>query len=1581
MLILSFSRIVFAALLGLIGLLSCQAIAQSGLPGTEPTASPTPAWYTVGTNDPFPTPDAACRAQHQIYNPNATYQAPIYRHPWIYACQWLASQFGGPPGSNTVLPTNVSIYCPNDYYRTRNGQCLRDHESEPECDCTEETQAISAGPTPMVGNPVSIATGAKVDFETDFETADGKLRVARTYRSRPHNPYQHSTTPIPGFGSQWHGLIPGRLAISGGSLEYVEYLSENGGYDYFTGDHNNGLSYIFNPGGGVSRRKLEAVVTPTISRYDFFVSGAAVSNGPGEFKLTESDGTYTLYRRADSWSVEDELRYLVPTERVLPGGYHIYFDYDDAGQYPSKVHDSFGREMLLTWADAKATSLVPGGTGGGGSATIYGTTAKVKVVTQVELPDATKLVYSYDDTSSDTRVGRKDRLKRASRRNAAGVEIWAREYLYENGAYPYALTGIADQNAQRLSTYTYHPSGLVKSSERAGGVGKVEVDYTYTLYWPYKTIYRAVKNPLGRQENYTFVRDFYGTPGNLQSFMTQADGLATATVPADSRIIGYERPWWAGHSRIVNSVTDARGNVTSLSNDHNQLRPNSITEAAGTGIARTTNIQWHAALDLPTRIDVPGLRTEMTYGATGELLTRTLTDTTTHSVPYSTAGQTRIETYTWGAGGRLASINGPRAAIGSLDDIMSFAYDTAGNLLTSTNGLGHVTTFAGYDANGRPGSMIDSNGTETLFTYDALGRLLTSKVKHPTNSALDAETAYDYDIEGRVTGITLPATQKLSFVYDLAGQLLEIGSADGEKQTFVHDAMGNVTEQKVKRADGVARSTITRTFDSIGRMLTETLGPGRTTTWAYDKNGNPVRTTSPRSFATDMAFDALNRLTSTLAPDTGTTATAYNAKDEPTSFTDAVSVQTSFVRNGFGEVIQEVSPDRGTSTYHYDAAGDLAAAIDGRGQRIDYARDILGRVTAKTPLGRPASETVTYTYDGGGVSGCACVGRLASMTDGSGTTNFGYDHRGNLTAKAQQVGSLGWTYDLADRIVEVSYPSGRDVAYTRDAKGRVVDVKTRPDSGSGWTVLATNITYEPFGPLKSADLGNGLKLSQDWGSDRRLASKRLYTAGGTDVWHLTYTYDADDNITAITDLVNAANSRGFGYDSVDRLARVDNGSGLFAREDYVYDKNGNRTAVERRTNTTDTAAAESDAYTRTNGTNRIASVAPTGGGMRAFTHDARGNLIGETRPGGPSLTLGYDGHARLQSYAVAGSETQTMLYNGFDERVGLTTSLGGSPVAERRYIYDADHRITGEYGATTADLRAEYIWLQPEVGEASLFDGDGELGGYMQLAVVIPDGASSKIQWTQGNHLGTPVVTTDAGGAIVTPSGYGRIGFPGQVEQHAGLYYNYYRDYDPTLGRYVQADPIGLAGGRNPHLYADGNPLAVIDPDGLQAVSTPMPRLPIRIPTSPVSRNPLVEGGYTRLAPPPSPQKSIPIPRETYIGNRGRTPTQPEIMLRRAQDIERSGQCYAGPLPPGVGPGWMQSPTRTRGGISYIDPITGAEIRFMPGNPNSPWPNSQKPYVRWDSNGAARGIDGRSVPRKSPEAHIPTRDWLRDTRK
>jgi RHS repeat-associated protein len=84
-----------------------------------------------------------------------------------------------------------------------------------------------------------------------------------------------------------------------------------------------------------------------------------------------------------------------------------------------------------------------------------------------------------------------------------------------------------------------------------------------------------------------------------------------------------------------------------------------------------------------------------------------------------------------------------------------------------------------------------------------------------------------------------------------------------------------------------------------------------------------------------------------------------------------------------------------------------------------------------------------------------------------------------------------------------------------------------------------------------------------------------------------------------------------------------------------------------------------------------------------------------------------------------------------------------------------------------------------------------------------------------GNHLGVPQLVMNASGTAITPTGYALPGYPGQSQTLADLYYNRYRDYDSSTGRYIQADPIGLAGDVNPYGYANGNPVTGIDPLGL----------------------------------------------------------------------------------------------------------------------------------------------------------------------
>lgn len=208
----------------------------------------------------------------------------------------------------------------------------------------------------------------------------------------------------------------------------------------------------------------------------------------------------------------------------------------------------------------------------------------------------------------------------------------------------------------------------------------------------------------------------------------------------------------------------------------------------------------------------------------------------------------------------------------------------------------------------------------------------------------------------------------------------------------------------------------------------------------------------------------------------------------------------------------------------------------------------------------------------------------------------------------------------------------------------------------------------------------------------------------------------------------------------------------------------------------------------------------------------RGNAIAETRPGGGGVGASYDGYGRLLTYTRSGDPAQANAYNGLDDRVSATS---GSTT--RAYVYDPDGRMLGEYGASASDVVAETIWLQPRVAanDNAPLGGDDGIGGYAPLAVATGSGSGPALSWVHGNHLGVPIVTTDASGASITPAGHAMAGFPGQTRTLSDLYYNRYRDYDSSTGRYIQADPIGLEGGSNPYLYAEANPLKYADPYGL----------------------------------------------------------------------------------------------------------------------------------------------------------------------
>ncbi|WP_308296372.1 RHS repeat-associated core domain-containing protein [Rhizobacter sp. J219] len=247
-------------------------------------------------------------------------------------------------------------------------------------------------------------------------------------------------------------------------------------------------------------------------------------------------------------------------------------------------------------------------------------------------------------------------------------------------------------------------------------------------------------------------------------------------------------------------------------------------------------------------------------------------------------------------------------------------------------------------------------------------------------------------------------------------------------------------------------------------------------------------------------------------------------------------------------------------------------------------------------------------------------------------------------------------------------------------------------------------------------------------------------------------------------------------------------------------------------------------YTTEATSNRLTS---TTNPARNFGYDSAGNTTSDTS----GYTSTYDAAGRLATLTKAGVTT-TYSYNGLGQRVRKFSSTGAT--STNIFVYDQSGQLLGEYSNTGAAIR-EYVWL-----------------GSTPIAMFTPppSGSTPVAYYFHTDHLNTPRVATDTAGNLRwrwmaepfgatapedNPSNLGaltqNLRFPGQyADAESGLYYNYFRNYDSTTGRYNTSDPIGLAGGINTYAYVGSNPLMGIDPNGLLDLRN---QGPIRFPRNP----------------------------------------------------------------------------------------------------------------------------------------------------
>jgi RHS repeat-associated protein len=748
----------------------------------------------------------------------------------------------------------------------------------------------------------------------------------------------------------------------------------------------------------------------------------------------------------------------------------------------------------------------------------------------------------------------------------------------------------------------------------------------------------------------------------------------------------------------------------------------------------------------------------------------------------------RSVSYTYTAQSQIATIDGPRTDVA---DITAYDYDAQGNRILIRNALGHETQISAHDAAGRPLTVIDPNSLTTQLSYDLRGRLISQSV----SDGIDTRTTtYTYDPAGNLIQVTSADGSVLILDYDAANRLTGLEDAEGNRIDYSLDNMGNRLETQVKDATGTLRYRQQQVYNQLGR-LTQLIDADSHTTayaYAYDANGNLTQTTDANLHPTQQAYDALDRLQQSTDALSGTTHYSYDAQDNLTSVTDPTGLTTSYAYDGLGNLISQSSPDTGTTTYTYDEAGNRLTKADARGITASYSYDALNRLTQ---ISYPDSSLdVSYSYD----QGTNGIGRLTSMSDVNGTTAYSYNAFGQLTAKTRTssdgiVTRFDYTYDDSGRLAGMTYPSGRSLSYGYDPQGRLDQLTLSYPDGSS-QVVAQNIQRLPFGPIVSLDYGNGLTLSREYDQDYRLIGQSV-----PGVFHSGYQHDPVGNIIQWQDLLNTARDQQFGYDELDRLISA---SGDYGDLQYSYDAVGNRLSFTEGTQTT--------TYNYAPDSHQLLQILGTETDDRLY--DEAGNTI-------QSLigSYTYDDANRMVRYSIY-DMAANYAYNGLGERVSKNAEGNIT-----RFRYGENAQLLGEYEETGTPIR-EYIYLQGEPIAILTKNWSGVPGLY----------------YLHSNHLGAVVKASDANQALAwdverKPFGVREVrveyfemplGYPGQYfDEESGNFYNYFRDYDPVTGRYLQSDPIGLYGGLNTYAYVGSNPLVWSDRYGLESSVNYLPNI------------------------------------------------------------------------------------------------------------------------------------------------------------
>ena len=702
----------------------------------------------------------------------------------------------------------------------------------------------------------------------------------------------------------------------------------------------------------------------------------------------------------------------------------------------------------------------------------------------------------------------------------------------------------------------------------------------------------------------------------------------------------------------------------------------------------------------------------------------------------------------------------------------------------------------------------DATGTTrtTTYTYDKAGRVLS--VQGPQNGV--AGTKYSrYDIYGR--------------------KIWEIGAADVNNLRVAKRFTYRDSDDKATK---VETGTGTCPADCNTDALTLTLLEQTDTT--YDSRRYPIREATSsggtnyrvtdRSFLDRGLADCTTVRMNLAALPAATAAGACSLGSPGSQGRDRITRQVYDnagqllkIQKAYGAPLQQ-----DYVTYAYTNNGKQQYVTDANGNKAQYVYDGFDRLQcwifpSKTTVGQVSGDCITtgdyekYTYD-------AASNRLSLRKRDASTLTYTYDNLNRVITK----------------VVPGTTPQTRDVYTTYDILGRPLTVKFDSFTGADGITNA----YDGFASLTSSTIAMS-------GFSKAITS--LYDADGnrTRVTHpdtqaFTYAYDTRDRLSGIyegidtgtpldaatwnpDDTLNqrsegsagASGTATYTYDPIGRLTSQSDAFPSFSASNVGWDLNPPISPINPASQITG-ETRDNDAYAFTaiptvnrnytiNGLNQYTAAGPA-----SFCYDANGNLTAD----GTSVYK-YDVENRLVEKRVQMATTCPVTnYTGALQASLIYDPLGRlfqvtGPSSDTRFLTDGD-ALVAEYDSS-GNVTNRYV-------HGSNAAADDPLLWY------VGSGTGTK-RYLHADHLGSIVAATN-GASAPTILSYDEYGIPGAGNagrfqytgqawvDELGMYYYKARIYSPTLGRFLQTDPVGYTGGINLYAYVGDDPVNASDPTG-----------------------------------------------------------------------------------------------------------------------------------------------------------------------